>query len=141
MIKTDNPVVLVVEDDPPVRKLLDEVLQEEGYEVVAVHDGSAALVVLESLKIDIIILDLDLPGLTGSDFLDVLRQRNVNVPPVVVVTSYIPVKRHLQRMVQAVLPKPFDVDDFLAIVLQLVPHRQSVKAPGHEQQSGGGDAM
>jgi two-component system, response regulator YesN len=97
--------------------------------------------VLDSLKIDIIILDLDLPGLTGSDFLDVLRQRNVIIPPVIVVTSYVPVKRHLQRIVQAVLPKPFDVDDFLAIVLQLVPRRQLTKASEHEQPSGGGEAV
>lgn len=133
MIRPDNLVVLVVEDDPSVRKLLNEVLQEEGYEVVAVPDGSAALGVLESLKIDIMTLDLDLPDLTGSDLLHMLRQRKVKVPPVIVITSYTPVKRHLQRIVQAVLPKPFDVDDLLARVLQLVARRQLASAKVYEQ--------
>ncbi len=139
MIKTDNPVVLVVEDDPPVRKLLNDVLQEEGYEVVAVHDGSAALRVLESLKIDMITLDLDLPGLTGSDVVNMLRQRKVNVPPIIVITSYTPVKSHLRRIVQAVLPKPFDVDDLLARVWQLLPRRQLTRAKVYDLRASGSD--
>ncbi len=138
MIKTNNPVALVIEDDPPVRNLLDEVLQEAGYEVVAVPNGSAALSILESLKVDIITLDLDLPDLPGSELLNMLRQRRLKVPPVIVITSYMPVKRYLQRMAQAVMPKPFDVDDLLTVVLQLLPRRSLTKARVYEQQTGNG---
>ena len=67
MPTSDTPVVLVVEDDPPVRELLNEVLEDEGYSVVAVHDGATALQVIDSLRVDLITLDLDLPGLSGSE--------------------------------------------------------------------------
>ena len=121
MAHTDNPVVLVVEDDPPVRELIDDVLQEEGYDVVAAHDGAAALRVLETLRVDVITLDLDLPGLTGSDFLRLLQRRKLHIPPVIVVTSHTPVSRQLRKMAQSVVAKPFDIDDLLAAIMELLP--------------------
>ncbi len=129
-MNTDTPVVLVVEDDPPVRELLSDVLQEEAYQVVTVHDGVMALTVLESLKVDLIMLDLDLPGLNGSDFLNILRQRRVSVPPVIVITSYVPVKRSLQKMIQEVIAKPFDVDDLIGAALRLLPSRRAATPAG-----------
>src|ERR671917_2189641 len=102
MAATDKPVVLVVEDDPPVRELLDDVLHDEGYEVVAVHDGAIALQVIESLKVDLITLDLDLPGLTGSELLSLLQKRKIKIPPVVVVTGKIPVTHQIKQMAQAI---------------------------------------
>jgi DNA-binding response OmpR family regulator len=121
MAQPDNPVILVVEDDPPVRELIDDVLREEGYDVVVAHDGASALRVLESLKVDLITLDLDLPGLTGSDFLRLLQRRKIKIPPVVMVTSHTPVGRQLRKMAQAVVAKPFDIDDLLASIMELVP--------------------
>ncbi len=125
MVYTSNPVVLVVEDDPPVRGLIDDVLREEGYDVVVAHDGAIALQVLDSLKVDVITLDLDLPGLTGSDFLRLLQRRKIQIPPVIVVTSHTPVTRQLRKMAQAVLAKPFDIDDLLAKIIEFVPHLRS----------------
>lgn len=122
MAQTDNPVVLVVEDDPPVRELIDEVLREEGYDVVAAHDGASALRVLESLRVDVITLDLDLPGLTGSDFLRILQRRRIQIPPVIVVTSHTPVGRQIRKMAQSVVSKPFDIDDLLSAIVELLPH-------------------
>ncbi len=134
MVYTNNPVILVVEDDPPVRGLIDDVLREEGYDVVEAHDGAAALQVLDSLKVDVITLDLDLPGLTGSDFLRLLQRRKIKIPPVIVVTSHTPVTRQLRKMAQAVLAKPFDIDDLLAKIIELVPHLQ----PDTQQAVGDG---
>lgn len=121
MERTDNPVVLVVEDDPPVRELLQDVLQDEGYDVVAAHDGAMALQVLSSLKVDLITLDLDMPGLSGSELVLLLRKRKIAMPPIVVVTGQIPVKRAVKQMAQAVVTKPFDVDELISAVLKLLP--------------------
>lgn len=123
MERSDNPVVLVVEDDPPVRELLQDVLQDEGYEVVAAHDGTMALQIVSSLKVDLITLDLDMPGLTGSELIMVLRKRKIMMPPVVIVTGQIPVKRAIKQMAQAVITKPFDIDEFVGAVLDLLPRR------------------
>lgn len=121
MTTINTPIVLVVEDDPPVRQLLDDVLHGEGYEVVAVHDGPSALQVIESLSVDLITLDLDLPGLSGSELLTVLNKRRVKVPPVIVVTAERPVKRQIRRMAQEIITKPFDVDQLLSAILRLLP--------------------
>ena len=121
MPTSDTPVVLVVEDDPPVRELLNDVLEGEGYAVVAVHDGTTALQVIDSLRVDLITLDLELPGLSGSDLLEILRKRKAQVPPVIVVSSIKPPRRRITQMAQVVLSKPFDVDEFLNAVLTLLP--------------------
>lgn len=118
--RTDNPVVLVIEDDPPVRELLADVLHEVDYEVVAAPDGSAALQVMQSLHIDLITLDLDLPGLTGSELLRIIHDREHPVPPIIVITSTAPVSRELQAKVQGVITKPFDVDDLISLIRKLL---------------------
>ncbi|HSH80593.1 MAG TPA: response regulator [Herpetosiphonaceae bacterium] len=120
---TDNPVVLVVEDDPAVRELLDDVLGELDYEVVAVEDGGAALRIMRSVRIDLITLDLDLPGLSGDEFLGVIQGRERLLPPVVLITSDAPVSRGLQSKVQAVVHKPFDVDELIEVIRGLLTAR------------------
>lgn len=130
----DTPVVLIVEDDPPVRALLADVLEDEGYEVVAVHDGATALQVIESLKVDLITVDLELPGISGMDMLDILRKRNVHRPPVIMVTSTKPVRRQIRQMAHAVITKPFDVDEFLQAVLEALPPQLSKAVPKRQDQ-------
>lgn len=139
MAATEKPVVLVIEDDPPVRELLDDVLHDEGYEVVAVHDGSAALQVIDSLKVDLITLDLDLPGLTGSELLSLLQKRRIKIPPVVVVTGKVPVKRQIKQMAQAVVMKPFDIDELVQAVLELLPRDLPRARERLKQRSTGAD--
>lgn len=119
--RTNNPVVLVIEDDPPVRELIVDVLEEIDYEVIGVQDGSAALQVMSSLHIDLITLDLELPGLTGSELLRVIHERTGAAPPVIVITSTTPISRELQSKVQGVVGKPFDVDDLIHKVRELLP--------------------
>jgi DNA-binding response OmpR family regulator len=121
-----------------VRELLDDVLHDEGYEVVAVHDGAIALQVIESLKVDLITLDLDLPGLTGSELLNLLQKRKIQIPPVVVVTGKIPVKRQVKQMAQAVIMKPFDIDELVQVVLDLLP-RDMTKARARLKRRGVGE--
>lgn len=121
MARSDNPVVLVVEDDPAVRELLDDVLDEIDYEVIPASDGVAALKVMQSLRIDLITLDLDLPGLSGGEFLNVIQAREMMLPPVVLITSDAPVSRELHTKVQAVLHKPFDVDELIDIIRRILP--------------------
>jgi CheY-like chemotaxis protein len=118
--RTDNPVVLVIEDDPSVRELLADVLDEVDYEVVAVPDGHAALRTMQVLHIDLITLDLDLPGLTGSELLRLIHERPQPVPPVIVITSSAPLSRELQSKVQGVMTKPFDVDDLISMIRKLL---------------------
>ncbi|KHE73451.1 histidine kinase [Kocuria marina] len=66
-----QPSILVADDDPDIRDLVVFKLEQAGFAVRAVVDGSAALTALEDLTPDLVVLDVMMPGLSG---LDVLRQ-------------------------------------------------------------------
>lgn len=71
--------VLVVEDEQGLREPLVYLLEKEGYDVIAVEDGLAALEAFKSSEPDIILLDLMLPGISGNEVCRVIRQTS-NVP-------------------------------------------------------------
>jgi len=69
----DTTSILVVEDERHIASFLEFVLKRAGYEVAVVYDGEQALVAVEALLPDAILLDLMLPGLTGLEVLKRLR--------------------------------------------------------------------
>jgi len=69
-----KPVILVVDDVDENREILSCFLEAKGYEVLEAPDGESALGVVESRPIDLIILDEMMPGLSGSQVLERLRQ-------------------------------------------------------------------
>lgn len=81
----DQIRVLVVEDDPAARTLLLAILGDDGYEVVAVDDGSAALVTASRFKPHLALLDSGLPGTTGGEVAHLLRQ--ASDMPIIFVTA------------------------------------------------------
>jgi two-component system OmpR family response regulator len=80
------PKILVVDDDPGVRELLDDFLRSRGYEVDTASDGAAALAALHRFTPDLVLLDLMMPGING---MQVLRDRpeSAREVPVIVVTA------------------------------------------------------
>jgi CheY-like chemotaxis protein len=79
--------ILVVEDEAPMRRLLELELGEAGYEVVSVSSGEEALELLERESVDLVVLDLYLEGMDG---LAVLREALAQRPwlPVVIHSAY-----------------------------------------------------
>jgi len=105
--------VLLVEDDDDTRAALVELLESEGFAVRAVADGTSALAALRVERFLIILLDLKLPDMPGSE----VRRRQLEEPslasvPVVVLTAD-PTAR-IEGV--AVVRKPFDIDDLLAVI-------------------------
>ena len=76
MAGTSLPSVLVVEDDAPVRRMLERTLAAEGYAVAAVADGGSALAHAESVPPDAIVLDVAMPGIDGIAVARRLRRRS-----------------------------------------------------------------
>jgi two-component system response regulator MprA len=72
--------VLVVDDDAPVRRMLERTLAAEGYAVVAVADGGAALARAETTPPDAIVLDVAMPGMDGLAVARRLRSKGVSIP-------------------------------------------------------------
>jgi CheY-like chemotaxis protein len=110
--------ILVVDDDPSIRALLTELLQDEGYAVQATSDGQQALAAVRLTPPDLILLDLTMPVLNGLGVLRALRADAVlaRVPVVVLTAGALPARAMLG--VQRVLAKPFDLHALLALVAQ-----------------------
>ncbi len=80
--------VLVVDDEPANRRLLEVILRPEGYEVHSANDGLEALAVVETLKPDVILLDVRMPGLDGIETCRRLRaSEGPSRTPVIFVTA------------------------------------------------------
>jgi len=80
MAGAQSASVLVVEDDAPVRRMLERTLSAEGYSVVAVADGGAALARVEAEAPDAIVLDVAMPGIDGLAVARRLRSQGVEAP-------------------------------------------------------------
>jgi two-component system response regulator MprA len=70
--------VLVVEDDPPVRRMLERSLAAEGFDVRAAADGGAALAMAADSAPDLVVLDVTMPGLSGIDVCRRLREKGLS---------------------------------------------------------------
>lgn len=111
------PCILVADDSTHIRALLVEALQQAGYRVHAAASGAEALAALERDPVDLLLLDLMMPQLSGWTVLQRLSQRSPPVPRVVVLSAAVDL-RDVQSspLVIAALPKPFDLEHLLDLV-------------------------
>jgi DNA-binding NtrC family response regulator len=79
--------VLVVDDDDGMRALLRRMLEDEGYQVMELDRGSRVMQVLRDVPFDLIILDKEMPGISGLELLPMLRNEFPEIP-VVFVTAF-----------------------------------------------------
>jgi DNA-binding response OmpR family regulator len=83
-----GPVIFLVEDDPLLVKMYTSKLTSEGFQVLTAQDGEQALEIAQKEKIDLIVLDIMMPKLSGLDFLAKLRQTpRGKDTPVIVLTN------------------------------------------------------
>jgi len=74
-----HQLILVVDDEEPILKLLRVNLSKEGYDVATAADGNSALALIEERSPDLVLLDIMMPGLDGLQVLQLIRQRS-NIP-------------------------------------------------------------
>lgn len=80
----DTPRALIVDDDPLIRQSLREWLERDGYMAFEAGDGKTALELINDEAIDIVLLDLQLPRISGIELLRTLRDRRLDVPVIIV---------------------------------------------------------
>src|SRR5215831_9906090 len=120
--------ILVVDDEPSNRKILEQELKHNGYAVEVAKDGSEALKKVESSPPDLVILDYMMPSLSGLDVLKELRKRDDDTP-VVMITAYGTVDRAVEAMKAGAydfITRPFD-PDHIEIVIRKAIERQTLK--------------
>ncbi|MDH4228139.1 MAG: sigma-54 dependent transcriptional regulator [Nitrospirota bacterium] len=110
--------ILVVDDDETVRESLTYVLEQEGYQVSPAASGRDALAKLQGEVFDLFLTDLNMPGMTGLEFLEAMRERQPHLTGIVL-TGYGSVETAVAAMKAGAydyISKPFDVDDLLLTV-------------------------
>jgi two-component system, OmpR family, KDP operon response regulator KdpE len=120
--------VLVIDDEPPIRKLLRMGLSTQGYQILDAPNGKTALE-LVAQKPDLIILDLGLPDIPGLDLLRMLRERNEGVP-IVVLSSRGDEAAKVQALdlgADDYVTKPFGMDELLARIRAALRHQLQVQ--------------
>jgi two-component system KDP operon response regulator KdpE len=111
----NKPLILIVEDDKPIRNLISLTLESQQYRQIAVETGSAAVLASLSQKPDIMILDLGLPDLDGVEIIK--KTRAWSQMPIIVVSSRSDDADKIEALdagADDYLTKPFSVDELLA---------------------------
>ncbi|HEX7791747.1 MAG TPA: response regulator transcription factor, partial [Afipia sp.] len=119
--------ILVVDDEPPIRKLLRMGLGTQGYDVLDAPNGKTALSLLDD-KPDLVILDLGLPDIQGHDLLRMIRARNDSLP-IVVLSSRGDEAGKVQALdlgADDYVTKPFGMDELLARIRAALRHQLQV---------------
>jgi two-component system, OmpR family, KDP operon response regulator KdpE len=121
-----NPLrILVVDDEPAIRRYLKTSLSVQGYTVIEAGDGSSALATLKREPADVLVLDLGLPGMDGFEVIRTLREAGSTLPIIV-----LSVRADEEGKVRALdlgaddyVTKPFGIDELLARIRASMRHR------------------
>jgi two-component system OmpR family response regulator len=136
------PHILVVEDEEHLAIGIKYNLEAEGFTVTVAGDGQAALAavapvaesaagVAEPAPVDLVVLDLMLPGMSGYDVCEAIRRQGNDVP-VVMLTARTLVEDRIRGFdagTDVYLQKPFDLDELMSIVRNLLARRRRVSTP------------
>jgi two-component system cell cycle response regulator len=117
--------ILVVEDEVDTRMVLGKFLSVSGHEVIPASNGWEALLVLDTTNVDLILLDVMMPGMDGVTFLQILRQakKHAHMPVILVTALEIgDVERRTRRFgISEILPKTQRLlDDLMKTVARIV---------------------
>jgi two-component system, OmpR family, KDP operon response regulator KdpE len=119
--------VLVIDDEPPIRKLLRMGLATQGYQILEAPNGKTGLELLSQAP-DLVILDLGLPDIQGHELLRMIRGRNQSVP-IVVLSSRGDEAGKVQALdlgADDYVTKPFGMDELLARMRAALRHQLQV---------------
>jgi DNA-binding NtrC family response regulator len=114
----ESPRILIVDDDPSQRSLLNSFLRSQGFDTVTADSGERALETLRTGKFGMMISDVRMPGLSGLETLRLARKEHATLP-VLLVTAFTDVRDAVAAMRDGAvnyLAKPIDLDELMACV-------------------------
>jgi DNA-binding NtrC family response regulator len=117
-VPTEKPLILIVEDEPKMRRLLELQLAEEGFRAQTAADAEAGLRLMHSDKFDLAVTDFKLPGMSGLEFLQAVKRIDANLP-VVIMTAYGSVESAVEAMKHGAsdyVLKPFSLAELVLVI-------------------------
>ncbi|MBQ9686934.1 MAG: response regulator transcription factor [Oscillospiraceae bacterium] len=114
--------ILVVDDDRNTRRLLQAVLESDGFSVVTACDGQEALAVMDREHVDLVVLDVMMPNMDGYEFTRTLRQANDELPVLMVTARQLPEDKKKGFLVGTddYMTKPIDEEEMLLRIRALL---------------------
>ncbi len=110
--------ILIVDDEKSMRDFLKILLVKEGYEVIVAADGELALAALSDNQIDLVISDIRMPGISGLELLEKIKDQNEDTP-VIMITAFASPNDAVQAMKNGAydyISKPFNVDEIKSVI-------------------------
>ncbi|MGD8908043.1 MAG: response regulator [Chromatiales bacterium] len=128
-----NKTILIVEDNPSNLKLATTVLEHAGYRVLSTESAANAIVMAQAERPQLILMDIQLPGMSGLDATRQLKSEAATASiPVIALTAFA-MKGDEERILGAgcddYIAKPFDYKELLARVAKIIGSAQMVTAP------------
>lgn len=121
--------ILVVDDEPNYLIVLSELLKDEGFEVFTSSSGLEGLKIIEDVDLDVVITDMQMPGMNGLEFLKEIKKRIPELP-VVVITAFAEVEKAVEAMQNGALnylAKPFSNDELIITINKAASLHQLVR--------------
>ncbi|HKK20737.1 MAG TPA: sigma-54 dependent transcriptional regulator, partial [candidate division Zixibacteria bacterium] len=110
--------ILLADDDPGVRRVIQFKLKQRGYQVTAVEDGAAALALVKREEFDLILTDMKMPGLNGIELLEQAKSIAPNLE-VILITAFADIHQAVRAIKLGAfdyLPKPFEDDQLFVTI-------------------------
>lgn len=138
----EGSTVLIADDEPSIRALLQDILSPSGLRVLVASSGVEAIAAIETESPDLAILDVRMPEPGGLAILQHLREHNIDIP-VLIITAFSSSTVTIEAMRRGAydyLSKPFDPDNVLLVVGRALEYRRLTRrVRSLEQQIGGKD--
>ncbi|HEX9800397.1 MAG TPA: sigma-54 dependent transcriptional regulator [Thermoanaerobaculia bacterium] len=128
--------VLVVDDEEVLQDVLGQLLRKEGYTTLSARTGEEALLLLDKHSVDLVLLDLMLPGMSGMEVLHQIRQRDPD-QVIVIITAYSSIEGAIDAMREGAyhyIPKPFKNEEVLLTVRKGIDQRRLTSENRHLRQ-------
>jgi len=117
----DKPLILVVDDDLPMLALMRALLREFGFDIATASSGHQALEEVRRQTPSLILLDKNMPGMSGPDVIEALRAKGLDHTPVLILSGEPVDQDELQRFgASGSIMKPFDVPQLIEAIRRFV---------------------
>ena len=123
-----KPVILVIDDEESMRDSCSQLLEKDGFLTGTAEDGSVGLEKIKEAKPDLVLIDLKMPGISGMEVLEKIKEIDPNIIPVVI-TGYSTVESAVEAMKKGAydfLPKPFTPEELRIIIRRGLERRKLI---------------